>query len=155
VNGISIRTLLLLHLAAFVVLCASGIVGYGMLLAILRAFSYDDLTQIHQHLQPNTAFQDAFAASVITLSATAAGWIAAKTSKTKPLLHGTLSAAGFFLLFLYATVLDVLNVPQNITHLKPLSRLSELAIPLFGLAGAYVATRTRVANSPASSVDAN
>jgi hypothetical protein len=146
-RNISIRPLLWSHLATFVVFCATAMIGYSMILVILRALSNADLAQIHQTLRSATSFQDNFAASLLALSAVTAGWVAATISKARPLIHGALSAAAFFLLFLYWTFHDVFESPQNVVfRLESHSKIAQLAVPLFGILGACLATLSRRAS---------
>lgn len=71
------------------------------------------------------------------LAAIGGGWVAAAISKTKPLVHGALSGAAFFILFLLDFVSDLIQSPEHLVarmH-SPLT-ISEVVFPLFGLVGA-------------------
>lgn len=154
-NIVSVRSLLLAHATMFAAFCAIATIGYSLILLVLRISSGNDIAEIHQHLRSVTSFQDTFAAAVMALSAIVAGWVAAKTAKTRPLLHGAFSAIGFFLLFSYWTFHDVFDIPQNVGYrLESLSKIAQLLVPLFGIAGAYIATLPRDTNVPESSIGA-
>jgi hypothetical protein len=136
-HGISGRTLVIAHLAGVLVFCLLGVIGYGVVLAILRAFSGVELADLHRDLQSNKLVQEVFSASIMSLSAIAAGRIAAKISNTKPLTHGVLSVGVFSLFFLCGLVYDIFEFPKHITlFFKSPEHLSELTLPLFGAIGA-------------------
>jgi hypothetical protein len=154
-RGISIRSLLISHLAMFILFCLFILIGYSVSLVAAQILSGGELSEVHQRLKADKLFEDVLAAMAMSLSAAAAGWLAARGSKSKPLIHGALSGTMFFLLFLYASLQDVFQLPEN-TELwvKPLLRLSELAIPLLGLIGASVFILMRRENSTKSPVAA-
>jgi hypothetical protein len=136
---LSVRSLLISHLAMFIVSCLFVIIGYGVTLTVLHVFSGSELSDLHQRLKSDELFQDIESASALSLSAVAAGWLAARTSNTRPFIHGALSCAAFFLLFLCGTVYDLFHVPGiDLFRHRPLQRMSELALPLFGIIGASI-----------------
>jgi hypothetical protein len=141
---LSVRSLLISHLAMFIVLCLFVIIGYGASLTVLHVFSGSELSDLHQRLKSDELFQDIQSASALSLSAVAAGWLAARTSNTRPFIHGALSCAAFFLLFLCGTVYDLFHLPGiDLFRHRPLLRVSELALPLFGMIGASILLLSR------------
>jgi hypothetical protein len=133
------RSLLISHLAMFIVLCLLIIIGHGAILTVLHVFTGAELSDLHQGLKSDELFQDIESASALSLSAAAAGWFAARTSSTKPLIHGALSSAAFFLLFLCGAGYDLFQTPGiDLFRHRPLLRVSELALPLFGIIGASI-----------------
>jgi hypothetical protein len=136
---LSVRSLLISHLAMLIVFCLFVIVGHGASLTVLHVVSGAELSDLHQRLKSNELFQDIESASALSLSAVAAGWLAARTSSTKPLVHGALSCAAFFLLFLCDTVYGLFHLPGiNVFRHRPHMNGSELALPLFGMLGASI-----------------
>ena len=142
-HGISTRSLLISHAAAPILFLLLAAIGYFVVEVTLKVLLGISLAEAHHVLQSNIPFKDAFAASVVALSAAGAGWIAAKTSNIRPLVHGAFSAAAFFLLFFYSTVHDIFQVPDNVAfRLQSLYKLSQLAVPLFGVIGASIVALT-------------
>jgi hypothetical protein len=136
---LSVRSLLISHLAMLIVFCLFVLIGYSASLTVLHVFSGAELSDLHQRLKSDELFRDIEAASALSLSAVAAGWLAARTSNTRPLIHGAVSCGAFFLLFLYGTVHDLFNFPGiDLFRHRPLLRVSELALPLFGIIGASI-----------------
>jgi hypothetical protein len=141
---LSVRSLLISHLAMFIVFCLFVITGYGASLTVLHVFSGADLSDLHQRLKSDELFQDIGSASALSLSAVTAGWLAARTSNTRPFIHGVLSCAAFFLLFFCGTVYDLFHLPGiDLFRHRPLQRVSELALPLFGIIGASILLLSR------------
>jgi len=141
---LTIRSLLISHLAMLIVFCLFVIVGYGASLTVLHVVSGAELSELHQRLKSNELFQDIESASALSLSAVAAGWLAARTSNTKPLVHGALSCVAFFLLFLCDTVYGLFHLPGiDVFRHRPLMNVSELALPLFGIIGASILLLSR------------
>jgi hypothetical protein len=136
---LSVRSLLISHLAMFVLFCLFLMIGHGASLTVLHVFTGAELSDLHQRLKSDELFQDIESASALSLSAVAAGWLAARTSSTRPLIHGALSCAAFFLLFLCDTVYGLFHFPGiDVLRHRPLMNVSELALPLFGTLGASI-----------------
>jgi hypothetical protein len=136
---LSLRSLLISHLAMFAAFCLFLMVGHGAILTMLHVISGSDLSDLHQRLKSDELFQDIESASTLSLSAVVAGWLAARTSNTRPLIHGALSCAAFFLLFLCGTAYDLFHLPGiDLFRHRPLMNVSELALPLFGVLGASI-----------------
>ena len=136
---ISVRSLLISHLAMLILFCLFALIEYSVMLAALHALSGAELSDLHQRLKSDELFQDIESASALSLSVVAAGWLAARTSNTRPLVHGALSCAAFFLLFLCDTVYGLFHIPGiDLFRHRPLMNVSELALPLFGMLGASI-----------------
>jgi hypothetical protein len=134
---LSFRSLLISHLAMFATFCLFLMVGHGAILTVLHVISGSDLSDLHERLKSDELFKDIESASALSLSAVVAGWFASKTSNTRPLVHGALSSAAFFLLFLCGTAYDLSRFPGiDLFRRQPLMSASELALPLFGVLGA-------------------
>jgi hypothetical protein len=141
---LSVRSLLISHLAMFIVLCLLVIIGHGAILTALHLFTGEELSDLHQRLRSDELFQDIESASALSLSAVVAGWLAARTSDTRPFIHGAISCAAFFLFFLCGTVYDLLHLPGiDLFGHRPLLKVSELALPLFGIIGASILLLSR------------
>jgi hypothetical protein len=141
---LSVRSLLISHLAMFIVLCLLITIGYSVSLAVLHLFTGTELSDLHQRLKSDELFQDIESASAFGLSAVAAGWLAARTPRTRPLIHGAFSSAAFFLLFLCGTGHDLFEIPGiDLFRHRPLLRVAELALPLFGIIGALILLLSR------------
>jgi hypothetical protein len=141
---LSFRSLLISHLAMFIVFCLFLIIGHSASLTVLHVFAGSELSDLHQRLKLDELFQDIESASALSLSAVAAGWLAARTSATRPLIHGALSCAAFFLLFLCGAVYDIIHLPViDLFRHRPILETSELALPLFGLVGASILLLSR------------
>jgi hypothetical protein len=141
---LSVRSLLISHLAMFTVFCLFVIIGHGVSLTVLHVFSGAELSDLHQRLKSDELFQDIESASALSLSAVAAGWLAARMSNARPFTHGGLSCAAFFLLFLCGTVHDLFHFAGiDLFRHRPLLRVSELALPLFGMIGASILLLSR------------
>jgi hypothetical protein len=134
---LSFRSLLVSHLAMFAVFCLVLMVGHAAILIVLQFISGSDLSELHQRLKSDGLLKDIESATALSLSAVVAGWFASKTSKHRPLVHGALSSAALFLLFLCGTAYDLsrFTVIDLFRH-QPLMSGSELALPLFGMLGA-------------------
>jgi hypothetical protein len=141
--GISARTLLTSHVAVVLMFCVIAVVGYMGVLTIARIFAHEDLSVIHQNLRSSWPFEDIYRATATSLAAMGAGCLAAALSKAKPLLHGALSSVLFFLWFAFTDVHAIIWIWTN-EYIEPhshrLQRTADLAIPLFGLLGAYILT---------------
>jgi hypothetical protein len=136
---LSVRSLLISHLAMFIVFCLLVVIGHGASLTVLHVLTGAELSDLHQRLKSDELFQDIESASALSLSAVAAGWLAARTSNTRPLVHGALSCAVFFLLFFCDTVYRLFHFPGiDLFRHRPLMNVSELALPLFGMLGASI-----------------
>jgi hypothetical protein len=123
----------------FILFCILVLFGHSLSLAVLHVFSGEELSDLHQRLKSDELFQDIESASALSLAAVAAGWLAARSSNTRPLLHGALSCAAFFLLFLCGTAYDLFHLPGiDLFRHQPLMNVSELALPLFGMLGASI-----------------
>ncbi len=122
-RDLSGRSLLISHLAMFIVLCLLIIIGHGAILTVLHVFTGAELSDLHQGLKSDELFQDIESASALSLSAVATGWFAARTSSTKPLIHGALSSAAFSLLFLCGAGYDLFQTPGiDLFRHRPLLR---------------------------------
>jgi fucose permease len=136
---ISVRSLLISYLAMFTLFCLFVMIGYCVSLMALHAISGSELSELHQGLKSNKLFQDIQFAWALSLSAVAAGWLAARTSNARPIIHGALSCAAFFLLFLCATVYDTFQLSEvDLLQSRPLLKVPQLALPLFGVIGASI-----------------
>jgi hypothetical protein len=136
---LSVRSLLISHLAMCVLFCLFVIIGHGASLTVLHVFTGAELSDLHQRLKSDELFRDIESASALSLSAVAAGWLAARTSNTRPLIHGALSCAAFFLLFLCGTVYGLFRFSGiDVLWHRPLMKVAELALPLFGMLGAAI-----------------
>jgi hypothetical protein len=136
---LSVRSILISHLAMFVLFCLLIMIGYSAILTVLHVLSGAELSDLHQRLKSDKLFRDIEFTSGLSLSAAAAGWLAAKTSTTKPLVHGALSSAAFFLLFLCVTVYGIFQSHEfDLFWSRPLLTVSQLALPLFGTIGASI-----------------
>lgn len=140
----SVRSLLISQLAMFILLCSFLVVGYSASLIVLHTFSGAELSELHQRLKSDKLFSDVLFASALGLSAAAAGWLAARTSNTRPLLHGALSSAAVFLLFLCVTMYDLFQFREiDLLWSRPLVNVPLLALPLFGVIGASILLLSR------------
>jgi hypothetical protein len=138
-RDLSVRSLLISHLAMFVVFCLLVMVGHGAILALLHFFTGTELSDLHQRLKSDELFQDIESASALSLSAVVAGWLAARSSSTRPLAHGALSCAAFFLLFLCDAVYGLFHFSGiDLFWHRPVINVSELALPLLGMLGASI-----------------
>jgi hypothetical protein len=136
---LSVRSLLISHLAIFILFCLVGMVGYGVILAVMHVVTGAELSDLHQRLKSDQPFRDIEFASLLSLSAVGAGWIAARISNARPLVHGAFSSAVFFLLFLSAAVYDSLHLREfDMLWRRPFSETTQLALPLFGIIGASI-----------------
>jgi hypothetical protein len=136
---LSVRSLLISHLAMCVLFCLFLMIGHGASLTVLHVFTGAELSDLHQRLKSHELFQDIEPALALSLSAVAAGWLAARTSNTRPLIHGALSSAAFFLLFFCDTVYGLFHFSGiDVLRHRPLMNLSELTLPPFGMLGASI-----------------
>jgi hypothetical protein len=136
---LSVRSLLISHLVIFILFCLIGMVGYGVILAVMHVVTGAELSDLHQRLKSDRSFRDIEFASLLSLSAVAAGWLAARISNVRPLVHGALSSGVFFLLFLSAVVYDSFHLRElDMLWRRPFSEAAQLALPLFGIIGASI-----------------
>ena len=136
---LSVRSLLISHLAMLILFCLFLMIGHGASLTVLHVFTGAELSDLDQRLKSDELFHDIESASALSLSAIAAGWLAARTSNARPLIHGALSCAAFFLLFLCDIVYGLFHFPGiDVLRHRPLMNVSELALPLFGMLGASI-----------------
>jgi hypothetical protein len=136
---LSVRSLLISHLAMLVLFCLIIMVGYGAILAVMHVVTGAELSDLHQRLKSDQSSSDILPASALILSAAVAGWLAARRCYARPLVHGALSSAAFFLLFLGSNVYDVLRLHEvDLFWNRPLLNLAELVLPLSGIIGASI-----------------
>jgi hypothetical protein len=108
---LSVRSLLISHLAMFIVFCSLVLIGYSASLTVLHVFSGSELSDLHQRLKSDKLFEDIESATALSLSAVVAGWLAARASNARPLVHGALSCAAFFVFFLCDTMYRLFHFP--------------------------------------------
>jgi hypothetical protein len=143
-RALSVRSVLISHLAMFILFCLFVVIGYGASLTALHIYSGAELSDLHQRVKSDELFQDILSASTLSLSAVVAGWLAARSSNTRPLIHGALSSVAFFLLFLCDTAYDLFHLPGiDLFRHRPFMNVSELALPLFGILGASISLLSR------------
>jgi hypothetical protein len=150
---LSARSLLISHLAMFILFCLVFMVGYGAILTVMHLVTGAELSDLHQRLRSDRLSGDIEFASFLSLSAVAAGWLAARISNARPLLHGALSSAAFFLLSLCWAVYDVFQLGEiSVLWNRPLLN-TPIALPLFGIIGASIFLLGRMLPSRKKSSD--
>jgi hypothetical protein len=136
---LSLRSLLISHLAMLILFCLIIMVGYGAILAVMHVVTGTELSDLHQRLKSDQLSTDILSASAMSLSAVAAGWLAARTSNARPLVHGALSSAAFFVLLFGPILYDVFHLREiDLLWRRPLLKVAELALPLSGMIGASI-----------------
>lgn len=135
---ISVRSLLISHLAMVILFCLFFVVGYGVILTVMHLVTGAELSDLHQRLKSDRSSGDIQFASFLSLAALAAGWLAARTSGARPLVHGALSSAVFFLLSLCLAVYEVFqHGATDLLWSRPLLN-APLALPVLGLIGGWI-----------------